>query len=955
MRTPPAPEPRYLELRLRRPASAWPLARLASVAGAIALFVVLLIRPDEGLFVFWQLVVPLLPLVFLVAPGLWRNVCPMAAVNQLPRVLGITRGLRLPGWLEHHGYGVGLLVFLAVVASRPLLFDSSAQAVAVLIGTVLGVALIGGLAFRGKSGFCGSVCPLRPVQGLYGQEPIAVQTSHCRPCVGCVSNCPDLLPKDFYRDDLQSEAGRPGRYRRLLAGALPGFILAIYTLGEASPATTYLRVALFMLASLGSFFLLESLSRGRVERVAALYAAVSFGLFYWFNVPVLGDAIARLAGGAPPAWAIWEGRALAIALGAGWLVRSLRRERAAEARAPRVFPLPMAGPTVPAEAGELPETTPSDTVPPAPPRQRPVAGDPPVPVPDRRSKGRRMRHPQVTFMPQGRELQVAPGSTLLQAAQGMGLDFVAGCRMGVCGSDPIFVHSGVESLSPPSDDEQATILRLGLPDHARMACCARVLGDVVVSLDPVLADDEDPEPREVVLEAAADPVSDGSPANRTAVSGGGIARVVIIGNGIAGVTAADHVRRHHAECEIELVSDERHPFYNRTGVSRLISSRDGVHRMYLLPEAWYEERRIVSWLNTRARAIDTGSRTVELGTGDSLRYDRLILATGSSPVVPAIEGVDLDGSFTLRAADDAMLIRAFAQRDDCRRAVVVGGGVLGLEAADMLRKLGLDVTVVEREGWLAGSQLDERGGEILRSRMEERGVEVLLETGVTSLLGNGRVNAVELAGGDSRPAELVLVCAGVAPNVGLAREAGLDVGAGVRVDDLMRTSDPAIFAAGDVAEHAGRVYGLWPAAVEQAELAAINALGARRPYAGSIVPTHLKVAGVDLTSIGRPQAQPGSDQEIALEEPETRRYRKLVLSEGRVVGAVLLGYAAEAAAVLAAVRERRDVRRDIASLQSGDWHVLSESHFEQAVVAPLTRHRSGGAPAEEPRASAAGS
>ena len=943
MRKPPQPERRYIELRLRRPTSVWPLARFVSVLGAIALGAVLVTRPDDGLFVFWQLLVPLLPLVFLVAPGLWRNVCPMAAVNQVPRVLGITRGLRLPGWLERHGFGIGLLVFLAVVASRPLLFDSSAQAVAVLIGAVLGAALIGGLAFKGKSGFCGSVCPLRPVQGLYGQEPITkVENSHCRPCVGCVSNCPDLMPGRFFGEDLRAEEGRPGRYRRLLAGALPGFILAVYTLpDEPVPVATYLTVAVFMLASLGSFFLLESLSRGRVERVAALYAAVSFGLFYWYNVPVLADAIGRLAGGAPPAWAVWEGRAVALALGAGWLVRSLRRERSARAQAPAAIALPMAGTATPVEAQPIAH---------APPRQRPVAGDPPVPVPDRRAKGRRMRHPHVTLMPEGRELEVAPGSTLLQVVQGLGIDFVAGCRMGVCGSDPIYVHSGSESLSPPGDDEQATILRLGLPDHARMACCARVLGDVVVSLDPVPAGAEDGEPE------PADGEVDPSPAKRTAVGGdarSGVERVVIIGNGIAGVTAADHVRRHHAECEIELVSDERHPFYNRTGVSRLISSRDGVHRMYLLPDAWYEERRITSWLNTRARAVDVAARTVQLGTGDTLRYDRLILATGSRPVVPGIQGVGLEGTFTLRAADDAMLIRAFAQREDCRRAVVLGGGVLGLEAADMLRKLGLEVSVIEQAGRLAASQLDERGGEILRSRMEERGIEILIDAEVSSLSGNVTVDAVELAGGESRPAELVLVCAGVTPNVGLARDAGLDVGRGVLVDDMMRTSEPAIFAAGDVAEHAGRLYGLWPAAVEQAELAAINALGARRPYTGSIVPTHLKVAGVDLTSVGRPHATPGTDDEIALEEPESGRYRKLVLSEGRVAGAVLLGYGAEAAAVLAAVRERRDVRGDIESLERGDWDVLSESHFEQAVVAPLTRHGSDAGRAEEALARAA--
>jgi nitrite reductase (NADH) large subunit len=220
-----------------------------------------------------------------------------------------------------------------------------------------------------------------------------------------------------------------------------------------------------------------------------------------------------------------------------------------------------------------------------------------------------------------------------------------------------------------------------------------------------------------------------------------VARVVIVGNGIAGVTAADHIRRHHAGCEIHLVSDERHPFYNRTGISRPISSSVGIHKMYLLPDSWYEERRISSWLNTRVSRIDRQARRVVLGTGDVLPYDRLIMATGSSPFVPPVEGFELNGAFCLRGADDATMIRAFVQEEGARNAVVAGGGVLGLEAADELRKLGLEVTVVEREPWLAPAQVDPRGGDTLREHIQRRGIEVLLGTTLTSPRARGACDA----------------------------------------------------------------------------------------------------------------------------------------------------------------------------------------------------------------------
>ena len=671
----------------------------------------------------------------------------------------------------------------------------------------------------------------------------------------------------------------------------------------------------------------------------------------------------------------------------GWLARIVRRERRAATGSAPVLPLPMAASRaaasvtpqplpvhLPVLGGESSGTGAKDHGAPHP-RAQPVAGDPPVEVPDRRAKGRAMRHPEVTLMPEGRRIEVAPGTSLLEVARADGLEIQAGCGMGLCGCDPVSVPSGMESLSPAGEDELGTIARLGLPDHTRMACCARVLGDVVVSLEPLLAArsaagvggaDGSVLPDGSVMPAEAAAIDENGAASTAAVAAArlkestvmadAVRRVVILGNGIAGVTAADHIRRHHSDCEIDLVTEERHPFYNRTGVSRLISSRSGMHRMYLLPEAWYEERRITSWLNTKATSIDAEARLVRLGTGESLSYDRLILATGSSPLLPPIEGLGLEGSFALRTADDGMAIRAYVQREECRSAVVVGGGVLALEAADMLSQLGLAVTVVERASRLAPTQIDARGGRALLEQIKRREIDVLLGTSVDSLEGEGRVTGVKLDDGSTRGADLVIVCAGVSPRAELAREAGLEVNSGVVIDDLMRTSDPAIYAAGDVVEHSGRTYGLWPSAVEQGEAAAINALGARRVYSGSIVPTHLKMTGVDLTSIGPPQAQSDAEIEIVPEGTGGGSYRKLVISEGAIIGAILLGRPRDAAPILAAIREQRDVRGHLAALRRGEWDVLSELHFEQAVVAPLARHRqngNGGEPSETERTTSA--
>nr|MDP8942836.1 FAD-dependent oxidoreductase [Actinomycetota bacterium] len=514
------------------------------------------------------------------------------------------------------------------------------------------------------------------------------------------------------------------------------------------------------------------------------------------------------------------------------------------------------------------------------------------------------RQAEVTVEPAGRTYVVDPGSTLLEVAEVSGMKIEYGCRLGFCGADPVAIRAGAENLSPIEKEERITLARLGLAPNTRMACCARVHGPVTMSLE---AQRGAAPTYERIEDFEYDPA---------------VGSVVVVGSGIAGVTAADHVRRRHPDCEIHVIGRETHQLYNRMAISRLIYGRSAMQGLYLLSDPWFDEQRITSWLNTRAVAVDPDRRQVRLGTGEALRYDRLVLATGSSSFVPEVVGFGSPGTFVLREAGDAMAIRSFAQEAGCRRAVVAGGGLLGLEAAYALHKLGLKVSVLERSGTLLRRQLDDAGGRLLRRYLEGLGLEVVLEAAAAEVEGDGRPRRVRLEDGRELPCDLFLVSAGISPNVDLARDAGLEVNRGVLVDDHMRTSGPDIFAAGDVAEHRGQVYGQWPAAVEQAEVAALNAVGGDDAFSGWTPITVLKVVGVDLTSIGRLEPAADDDLVITIEEIDRDRYAKLLVSDGRIVGAILLGYPREAPAVSAAIKGELDVSDRIEALRAGDWSAL---------------------------------
>jgi nitrite reductase (NADH) large subunit len=872
--------PNYTQIPTRVPVGTWQLIRVGTLLGAIALALTLVLEADTGLFVLWKLIIPVLPFLWLVVPGFWRNVCPLSASNQTPRVLGLSKARTAPAWLKEYGFVIAAGMFIAFVSLRKVGLDDSGPASALLLLFALTGGFAGGLALKGKSGWCSSICPLLPIQRLYGQTPYKlVANSHCTPCVGCVKSCYDFNPKAAWLADLHDQDTYWSGYRKLFAAAFPGLVLAFFNVPEARGAEAILelygRLGLYLAASVAAFYTLDSLLKISTHKVTTLFAATGFSLFYWYGGPPFVDALL----GSTPDPARWGVRLAAIALAAGWVLRTYVKERAFHAQA--------------------------------------APGAPPAEI----AAGRSMAShraltagaPEVSFEPEGKRVVAKPGMTLLEVAEAGGLPIESGCRMGVCGADPVCVMEGMQNLSGISDDERSTLDRLGFADNTRMACCARVQGPVTAALTPE-------KPQRPSLSRIAPFNFDRS-----------VERVVVLGNGIAGVTAADHVRRRHPLAQIDLVAEESHHLYNRMGIARLIYGRSAMQGLYLNPDSWYEEHGIAPWLNTRAHGINRSGGHVRLGTGEKLPYDRLIIATGSSSFVPEIDGFGAPGTFVLRTADDALGLRSFAQRQGARRAVVAGGGLLGLEAAYALHKLGLRTTVLERGDRLLRRQLDARASELLHAYLEGLGLEILTDAATVGLSANGRVRLAHLTDSSALPADVFLVAAGIKPNVELARDAGLAINRGVLVDERMRTSDPAILAAGDVVEHAGVVDGLWPVAVEQAEVAADNAVGGDKIYGGSIPFTILKVVGVELTSVGRFEQQAG-DQVVALEEPGGR-YRKLVIEDGRIVGAILLGYSQEVAAVRTAINRRFDVRGVMDSLHAGRWSVLGQLSGERPLLA----------------------
>jgi nitrite reductase (NADH) large subunit len=360
--------------------------------------------------------------------------------------------------------------------------------------------------------------------------------------------------------------------------------------------------------------------------------------------------------------------------------------------------------------------------------------------------------------------------------------------------------------------------------------------------------------------------------------------VLVIGGGIAGQAICERLAGH--DCRVTLACGESHLPYDRVNIGKLLSGEAAsIEALQLRPESWYADNGIDLRLNTWIEHLDPDAGTATTNAGDSISFDRAVLCTGSQALVPLLRGVEAAGVHVFRGPEDCEGILADAAR--AKHAAVIGGGLLGLEAAYALAQLNVPTTVVHLMDRLMERQLDGEAAALLAPAMAALGVEVLLEhrTDAICLDGGGRVRALEFAGRPQLSADLVVIAIGIRPETTLARQTGLSTEHGIVVDDQLRSSHPRILAVGECAQHRGIVHGIVAPIREQAAVAAKTILDQQAHYGGSVPSTRLKVMGVELVSIG---ANAG-DSSVAARHASTGSYRKLVLRDGRAAGAVLLG------------------------------------------------------------------
>ena len=381
--------------------------------------------------------------------------------------------------------------------------------------------------------------------------------------------------------------------------------------------------------------------------------------------------------------------------------------------------------------------------------------------------------------------------------------------------------------------------------------------------------------------------------------------LVIVGNGMAAARLVDELAKVAlGRYAIAVIGEEPRLAYNRVLLSSVLAGETASHDIELRSAQWWRDRGVTLKYGCLATEIDVGRRELKIANEESIGFSKLVLAVGSTALRLNVPGADLAGVHTFRDSRDVDLLLTLAAQK--KRVVVVGGGLLGLEAAYGLAKAGAPVTLIHLMDRLMERQLDAPAAELLKSQVERKGIRILLNANTARIHGETHVEGVELVDGRRIDADAVIFAAGIRPNVALAKDAGIPVNRGIVVDDVLQTGAPGIFALGECAEHRGVCYGLVEPAYEQARVLARHLAGSTASYGGSVVATNLKVSGVSVFSAGDFMGAEASEA-IVLSDTRRGAYKKLVISGGRLTGAVLVGDVADALWYLELIRTREPI------------------------------------------------
>ena len=411
-------------------------------------------------------------------------------------------------------------------------------------------------------------------------------------------------------------------------------------------------------------------------------------------------------------------------------------------------------------------------------------------------------------------------------------------------------------------------------------------------------------------------------------------KLVLIGNGMAGVRTLEEILKLTPDMyDITVFGAEPHPNYNRIMLSPVLAGEKTIDDIVLNDRQWYEDNGITLHTGDPVTRIDRVGRKVIAESGDETPYDRLLVATGSNPFIIPVPGHEKEGVIGFRDIADVDTMLAAAKSG--KKVVVIGGGLLGLEAANGLMKNGMDVSVVHLMDSLMERQLDKPASALLKASLEERGLTFLMEAQTAEITGNGKVQGVKFADGSEVEADLVVMAVGIRPNFSLTQDAGIHCERGIVVSDIMQTFDPRVYAVGECVQHRGTCYGLVAPLFEQAKVAAnhLANLGIAR-YEGSVTSTKLKVTGIDLFSAGEFNEEEG-DETLVFQDPSAGVYKKLVLKDNVIKGAVMYGDTLDGTWYFQLLREGTDVSAFRKTILFGQHDLGDAGHGDETRIASL--------------------
>ena len=530
--------PNYMDVKPKVPHQIWIMLRIISTLSLLTLIIILMISAHTGLFIFWGLCVPMLPLVFFVAPGLWRNVCPLASTSQLPRELGFTKSLPAAKWIKHYGYFFSIVLGFILIPARHIIFNQNAMALAILLLSVLIIPFVMGIFYKGKSGWCTTLCPVMPFQRAYGQTPFfKVRNHHCRPCVGCTENCYDFNPATSYVLDMNSKDKYQARYRRLFIGSLPGLIHAFYSGQDQSYSVLFQYLYFFENIAISAFVfqILISVIKLNEAKIAMLFSAVALNMYYYYVLPLSVLSVSQqFQFNANSNLSLILQIPISL-LTIVWIVRTYRLQD----KIIGFF---------------IKKDVQSNAL--------------SMSLIEQRKSGISSKL-RIKLVGSDRILLADKGENLLEVLERGGVEIESGCRAGACGADPVTLSpKSMETIVAPSSAESRTIKRSGFSINTRFSCCVTVEQDLEITIG---AD------KKITI---SDTTSSNLSRTQTKKESH---HIIVIGGGVSAYTFIDTIRNStDAESyRVSLFSDENIEYYNRMSIAKLFYNNKGTEDIRL--------------------------------------------------------------------------------------------------------------------------------------------------------------------------------------------------------------------------------------------------------------------------------------------------------------------------------------------------------------------------------------